>query len=112
MRDYIEIGPSPCDEPCVQVGEEDYTARAREECRKFMWAIRKKLGEEPDGANLRIRSNPHDFGSYLEVVCYFEDDNEEARNYAYACESDAPTTWEDTSPHNRQYQTLWEETAP
>ena len=95
MRDDMSIGPNPCDEPCVSVGEPDYYPRAKEECNRFIELIRKKLGPEPPGARLAVKSNPHDFGSYLDVVCYFEDSDEEARKYAYLCESEAPRTWQD-----------------
>ena len=93
MRDYTSIGPSPCDEECVQVGTPDYMALARPECQRFLELIRKELGPEPPGAQLRIKSNAHDFGSYLDVVCYFDDQDEEATDYAYRCEADAPQTW-------------------
>jgi hypothetical protein len=93
MRDYLELGPTPCNEPCAQVGEDDYTARAFAECRRYIECIRKMLGNEPDGARLGIKAFPHDFGNYHEVVCYYDDDNEEAVNYAFKCESDGPKTW-------------------
>ena len=35
MRDYFCIGSTPWDEPCAQVGEEDYRAKAPKECRRF-----------------------------------------------------------------------------
>ncbi|MDO8637597.1 MAG: hypothetical protein Q7R34_15420 [Dehalococcoidia bacterium] len=57
--------------------------------------IRKKLGPEPEGASLGIKSNPHDFGTYYEVLCYYDDENEEAAAYAYRCESESPTHWEE-----------------
>ena len=92
--DYISIGSTPLYERCTQVGTPDYWERAREECRRFLDLIRKKLGPEPPGARLKVKSFPHDFGSYLEVVCLFEEDNEEAKSYAYKCEAEAPTKWE------------------
>jgi hypothetical protein len=96
MRDHISIGPTPAEESCQQVGTPSYSSQAaRAECQRFIEAIRKVVGEEPDGASLRIKSNPHDFGTYLDVVCYFESDDEEATRYAYRCESDAPSTWEE-----------------
>lgn len=98
MRDYIDIGSTPCEEECAQVGSEDYLKKARVECKRFMELIRKKLGPEPPGAELRIKSNPHDFGTYLEVVCYYEEGNEEALAYALKCEADAPMTWNDDKP--------------
>jgi hypothetical protein len=98
MHDHMEIGCAPSDEPCVNVGEENYYPRAKEECARFIELTRKKLGDEPPGARLAVKSNPHDFGSYLEVVCYFEDTDEEARHYAFLCESEAPRTWQDDQP--------------
>jgi alkanesulfonate monooxygenase SsuD/methylene tetrahydromethanopterin reductase-like flavin-dependent oxidoreductase (luciferase family) len=98
MRDEMDIGCNPCDEPCVNLGEEDYYPRARAECLRFIELVRKKLGPEPPGARLKVKSNPHDFGVYLSVVVSFEDTDEEARHYAYRCESEAPRTWQDDQP--------------
>jgi hypothetical protein len=93
MRDFLEIGPSPPEEDCVQVGEEDCSRRAKIECQHYIDALRKKLGEEPDGASLGIKSNSHDFGTYYEVVCRYDDDDPEAASYALKCESEGPKTW-------------------
>ena len=107
MRDFMDIGSTPSDEPCAQVGEDNYMERAREECNRFIELIRKKLGEEPPGARLAVKSNPHDFGTYLEVVCHFEDSDEEARIYALRCESEAPRTWQDDQPlPKKQYSVV------
>ena len=100
MRDYVDIGPSPSAEPCVSVGELNYTERAREECRRFIVAIRETIGPEPAGARLAIKSNPHDFGSYLEVVCYYDTDDADAEEYAFKCESDAPEHWTPTTRYH------------
>ena len=106
-RDFMDIGSSPCDESCVSVGEPDYYERARVECARFIDLIRKKLGDEPPGARLATKSFPHDFGSYLEVVCHFDDSDEEASNYAYLCESEAPRTWQDDQPiPKKQYSVV------
>lgn len=96
MKEYIEIGSAPCNEECVSVNPDvDYLPAMRQECLRFMDLIRKKLGPEPEGAHLSVKSNPHDFGTYLEVVCYYDDQDEEASRYAYGCESEAPKTWDD-----------------
>lgn len=95
----MEIGSAPCDEDCVQVNKEgDYHDAMKAECRRFLELVRKKLGPEPPGARLAIKSNPHDFGTYYNVVCYFDDLDDEARAYAFRCESDAPRTWADDKP--------------
>jgi hypothetical protein len=99
MRDYIEIGPTPSNEDCQQIGTPSYDHdKARAECRRFIEVIRSTVGPEPEGARLSIKSNPHDAGTYLEVACYYEDDNEVAEAYAYKCESDAPTEWPEPLP--------------
>jgi len=65
--DAIEIGPVPCDEECAQVGDENYLSRARRECRAFMNQILRYY-PAPECARIFIKSNRHDFGSYLEVA--------------------------------------------
>lgn len=94
MTDIVYIGPVPADEECQQVGTVDYDASAaRAECIRFRDLIRAKLGVEPEGARLAIKSNPHDYGSCYEVVCYYDCDSETATDYAFRCENAAPTTW-------------------
>lgn len=95
MKDWLSIGSSPIEEDCAQVGSENYAERAKEECRRFIELIRKKVGEEPYGASLAVKGFNHDFGRYYEVVCYFEDTNEEAINYAFKCETETPLRWEE-----------------
>ena len=98
MRDYIEIGAVPCEEQCQQVGTEGYDpVRARLESRVFMHQIRRTIGIEPDGARLALKSFPHDFGSYIEAVCYYDDSMPLSVEYAFKCESDTPIRWDETS---------------
>ena len=92
-RDYIEIGSTPPGEPCVQIGDENYSALASAECQRYIKKLREFFGPEPEGAELRIKSFPHDFGSYKEVVCYYNDNNEASAEYAFRCESDGPEYW-------------------
>lgn len=97
-RDFIELGPAPCDEDCAQVGDPDYPERSRAECRRYIALLTAVMGEPPEGAWFSIKSSSHDFGTYREVVCYFDSDNEAAADYAWRCEADGPTTWDDTQP--------------
>lgn len=96
MRDEMSLGPSPSEEECAQVGTPDYLQKAKEECQRYINLIRKHLGNEPEGARLSITHNNHDFGIYLDVVCKYNDENEEAVNYAFKCEAEAPTHWDGT----------------
>ena len=93
MQDFLNIGSTPPDETCAQIGEVDYDRKSRIECNLYIEALREKLGDEPDGARLAIKGFDHDFGRYYEVVCHYNDENEEATEYAYKCESDGPLTW-------------------
>lgn len=93
-QDVYWLGPSPAEEDAVQVGAPDYTRDARAECQAYIEAIRKICGREPEGAKLTIKSQPHDFGAYLEVAVVFDGNNKAAAEYAAKCDESAPTTWE------------------
>jgi hypothetical protein len=96
-RDWVDIGSAPSEEDCVQVEPTGaYLEPMRAECGRFLRLIRATLGDEPPGARLAIKSNPHDFGTYYEVVCYYDEGNEEAESYAWKCEEESPTRWPDT----------------
>jgi hypothetical protein len=95
MRDTLYIGSSPPEEDCAQLGSDGYHDRARRECRAYINLLRRTLGPEPDGATLVVSSHPHDFGDYLAVSCRFNSELPEAIDYAYRCESDGPTCWDD-----------------
>lgn len=93
MQDYLSLGPVPSEEPCAQVGEEQYDLRARAECRRFIALLRATFGPEPSGAWLSSKAFDHDYGTYYEVVCYFNAKVPTSIDYAYRCEREAPTTW-------------------
>lgn len=109
--DYLEIGSSPYEEDCVQVGSPDYESKAKEECRRFKrqleyqfenyaWSYENADGIEvsvvgiPKGASFVIKGFPHDFGRYYEVVVKYETDNEKAEQFAYIVEGNTPAKWE------------------
>lgn len=91
---YLELGSTPCDEPCAQVGSPNYASHARAECARYINLLREAFGDEPEGARLAVKSFPHDFGTYYEVVCHYDEALPESLDYAFMLESDAPTTWE------------------
>lgn len=94
MRNYFCLGASPSEEDCAQVGQPGYRKQAWAECQRFIQLIRDTLGPEPEGAELATKSFDHDFGVYYEVVCWFDIENQAAREYALRCDRDAPTMWE------------------
>jgi hypothetical protein len=93
-KDSINVGPSPADEQCAQLGKEGYAPQAKKECRALINQLRRMYGDEPFGARLFIKAQAHDFGSYYEVECEFNSDSEEATEYAYGCEN-LPEKWDE-----------------
>jgi hypothetical protein len=95
MREYLNIGSTPSDEACAQVGSHDYSERSRAECKAFVAQLRRVFGTEPDGAVVTVKSFPHDFGSYREVVCYYDDGLPLSVEYAFKLERETPERWDD-----------------
>jgi hypothetical protein len=95
MKNYDTIGSTPAEEDCVQVGSSDYEQRARRECNAFKNQILRIFGTPPGSASISIRSFPHDFGSYLEVVCNYDDESEEESEYNLKCINETPTKWDE-----------------
>jgi len=94
MRDTLNIGPVPCNEPCEQLGPNYDPQRAKAECRAFLNQIERTI-PNPTNARLRIVTEHHDFGTYYEVAVSFSDEDEAATEYAYHVESNAPTVWDE-----------------
>ncbi len=92
-RKYIEIGQGPAEESCAQVGSSGYDEIAPREAERSIHLIRDHLGTEPQGARLMVKRFPHEFGSYYETVCTYDEDNPEAMGYAMKCENEAPVRW-------------------
>ena len=98
MQEHVDLGgTTPPMESCAQVGsrEYDYYDRARREARAYIGQLRRTLGDEPDGARLSTKSHPHDFGTYITVVCYFDPDSATAAAYAWRCDAEAPQEWDE-----------------
>jgi len=95
MRDHFDLGSSPPMERCAQVGSPGYWEEARLECRLYIELLRRTVGPEPEGAELSVRRNLHDFGTYLSVVCSFDPSIEGAVAYALRCEGKGPDEWDD-----------------
>lgn len=96
MQECMDLGSSaPPLEDCAQVGREDYFDQARKECRAYIGLLRRSIGPEPEGVRLSVKSNPHDFGSYLTVVVFYDPAVSAAVDYAFACEANGPHLWDD-----------------
>lgn len=97
MRDYITLGCCPTSEDCAQVGSEDYSHRSIVECTAFINQLRRQFGDEVGSAWLKIMTFQHDFGSYREVVCTYEEDDKEGIDYAFKLEANLPKYWDKES---------------
>lgn len=91
MIDFINIGPSPIDEECVQMGDADFGRRAKKECKAFANQLTRIW---PDG-DFRVKAFPHDFGTYYEVVAYFDTEDEHLTNIAFEAEANTPFEWDE-----------------
>jgi hypothetical protein len=89
-REYIELGPVPCNEDCQQVGLPTYDPQlARKECQRYKAQLEKQF----PGAVFGIKNFPHDFGQYNEVVVYYTLQNEAETDLAYEIEGSLPLNW-------------------
>lgn len=100
MLETLEIGATPYGEDCAQVGAKDYDYyfRARKECLAFIHQLRRHAangGVSLEGVTLKMRGSAHDFGTYYEVVAYFEDDDAAAQEAAHWLEADVPEFWDE-----------------
>lgn len=92
--EYLELGPAPYDEQCVQIGTLDYREKAIAECQRYKEQIIRQFGEPPENAGLRVKGFPHDFGNYYELCINFDPDDEKAVEYAFEVEGNLPANWE------------------
>ena len=99
MRDYLDLAPTPIDEPCAMVEKTgDYMPRMRAECRAFVGKLERTFPEALEaGCSFRVKSNPHEFGQYLEVQACFDDEDEAQTEWAYLIENELPEAWDETA---------------
>jgi hypothetical protein len=103
-RETLELGSSPCDEDCAQVGTDNYQEQSRKECRAYvnqlLRLLRKQFGVNAadaiacDTLSVSTKSFAHDFGSYKEVVVKFDDSHPQAIEMAFWLESNLPSEWD------------------
>lgn len=93
--DYIELGPVPAGETCVQVGTDHYMAKSLRECKVYQRML-ERLCPIPPGLPVAfvVRSHAHDFGPYREVSVRFCDGNQAAVDFAYHLDANAPDQWD------------------
>lgn len=95
MRDFLTLGPTPCEENCAQVGTADYAEKTRIETRAYIAQLLRQFGEPPGLNFFKVKCFPHEFGSYHEVVITFEDTCEDSVAFAYTVENELPGHWDE-----------------
>ena len=102
----ITIDSTPSDEPCLQVGDPDYTReQAIIEATAHIDQIQRCFGPTPANVKFVITSNEHDAGTYYDINIIYLEEDESAVEYAFNCELGAFTKVEDQIKH------LWDEEA-
>lgn len=97
MREKLELGPVPYEEPCQQLGPNYDAVAAKHECNRYCNQLVRQFGKPPAGVSVSVRGFAHDFGTYYEACVLFDPDSEEQTEYAYKLESDGPANWDETA---------------
>jgi hypothetical protein len=96
MRDQFELGTTvPHDEPCAQLGGNEYSKFSKMEAKALINQITRIIGQPPNGSGLKIISCPHDFGTYYDVAVVYNDEDEESEAYMLNVESSIPSNWDE-----------------
>ena len=97
---YVNLGSTPCGEECCQVGDPEYNWKAHKECAAYINQLYRIIEAKglviPPGFTLKVQGNQHDFGTYHEVVCRF-DDNEASWDLASYLDNNTPEFWDDVA---------------
>jgi hypothetical protein len=94
--EYIEFDTVPINEDCVSVSRtEDYMPAMREEAERMLELLHDKFHGYP--GYFKIASCQHDFGTYLEIRYYYNDNDEGVRSMMDV-EENYPMDWNDTTP--------------
>ena len=109
MKDYINIGPTPCDETCAHVGYNNYGIKSKIETTAYRNQLNRMFPEVLNSKTLSfsIKTFQHDFGSYKEVVLNYDDDNEEEYSEIVLTKVDAntPKNWDEEALKEIKTQT-------
>ena len=109
MMEVVELGSAPYDEKCVQVSDDDYMPAMRDECKKYKMVLSRIFPQaNAFGCFWIIKSNPHEFGSYLEVALRCME-NEKSEAYAWWVQDNLPATWNDVEEKYFKYEPEVEE---
>lgn len=90
--EWFSIGPAPLEEECAQVGNEGYLDLAKIECRVFLNMLTRVL--KPT-IRLSVMAHLHDSGTYHEVACHFDPNDEAQEEEMLRLERETPGEWDE-----------------
>ncbi len=96
MRDYLSIGGNPAEEPCVQLGHNEFDTYTlnRFETNVFSRQLDRAFPDQPGGTYFRVKANHHEFGTYFDVEVVYDNEDEESEDYALKVEGCTPANWD------------------
>jgi hypothetical protein len=97
--DYLTLGSTPSDEPCAQVGSENYRVCCLMEGQAFKQQLLRSNPDLEQKENegiitLRLKGFPHDFGTYHELCVIYDEDNQDSIRTAHQIDEDLPENWD------------------
>ena len=102
MREFIQIGTTPEEEECAQVGISDEVQFKREAIAFRAQIFRENTNLHPS-VGIEVRAFEHDRGMhfrpletgwYHELVLTYPSDNDDARNAAFKLADNLPQEWD------------------
>ena len=101
--DYLELGPSPFDEECVQVTQDkDYIGDMKAEIKRYADLLEKRFINLPEKTYFKAKRFEHEFGTYYEMVVNYDNNDELSSNAAFFIESNLPATWDDATVYDME----------
>jgi hypothetical protein len=102
-KDFISIGCTPASEDCVQVSNtEYYMDKMLAQCNRYKEMLQAKFAD-CNKVTIAVKTFPHDFGSYAEVVVKYDNEDIDALSQAIHIENNSPMYWTDTEPIKFEY---------
>lgn len=96
MTDSIFLATTtPSGEKCAQLNfTKDYMEMSKLEAHAYIRQLTRVLGENPEGTRFLLAHCPHDFGTYLDIKFFYNDEDENQIEYMNSVENGCET-WDE-----------------
>lgn len=90
------LGPTPCDEDCAQLGQDNFRELAKKEMNAYISQLYRTFPDVNQfNVSFKIKWENHDFGTYGEVVAVYDATNQESTKKALDIEWQLPEKWDE-----------------